>query len=175
LEDTFKDNGWVSPFFAPHTFEVDFIAAGNARKVVGILPDVYKDAPTIATAKAELESADIALFGQRALTMADNYGKGWFAILLGKKIDPQTAIPKYILDAIAFAHPVVTKEVWFNVLSYRVNYIDAEDIFTASAVFDDFRAKLLAFRNGDIDFVGIRNEMLATFPDDRINDVLAVF
>jgi len=56
-----------------------------------------------------------------------------------------------------------------------VNYIDAEDIFTASAVFDDFRAKLLAFRNGDIDFVGIRNEMLATFPDDRINDVLAVF
>ena len=37
------------------------------------------------------------------------------------------------------------------------------------------RAKLLAFRNGDIDFVGIRNEMLATFPDDRINDVLAVF
>lgn len=70
---------------------------------------------------------------------------------------------------------MVTKEVWFNVLSYRVNYIDAEDIFTASAVFDDFRAKLLAFRNGDIDFVGIRNEMLATFPDDRINDVLAVF
>lgn len=175
LEETFKDNPWVSPFFAPHTFEVDFVAAGNARKVVGILPDVYKDAPTIATAKAELESADIALYGQRALTMADNYGKGWFAILLGKKIDPQTAIPKYILDAIAFAHPVVTKEVWFNVLSYRVNYIDAEDIFTASAVFDDFRAKLLAFRNGDIDFVGIRNEMLATFPDDRINDVLAVF
>ena len=175
LEDTFKDNGWVSPFFAPHTFEVDFIAAGNARKVVGILPAVYQDAPTIATAKAQLESADIALFCHLSLSMADNYGKGRHAILPGKKIDPQTAIPKYILDAIAFAHPVVTKEVWFNVLSYRVNYIDAEDIFTASAVFDDFRAKLLAFRNGDIDFVGIRNEMLATFPDDRINDVLAVF
>lgn len=175
LESTFKDNPWVSPFFAPHTFEVDFVAAGNARKVVGILPDVYKDAPTIATAKAELESADIALYGQRALTMADNYGKGWFAILLGKKIDPQTAVPKYILDAIAFAHPVVTTEVWFNVLNYRVTYINANDLVTAPAVFADFRAKLLAFRNGDIDFVGIRNEMLATFPDDRINDVLAVF
>ncbi len=175
LDESFKDNPWVSPFFAPHTFEVDFVAAGNANKVVGILPDIYKDAPTIATAKAELESPDIALYGQRVLTMAGNYGKGWFAILLGKKIDPQTAIPSYILDAIAFAHPVVTKEVWFNVLSYRVNYIDAEDLVTASAVFDGFRAKLLAFRKGDLDFVDIRNEMLATFPDDRINDVLKVF
>ena len=107
--------------------------------------------------------------------MADNYGKGWFAILLGKKLDPQTAIPPYILDAIAFAHPIITKEVWFNVLSYRVNYIDLENLFTESTVFDGFRAKLLAFRKGDIDFVGIRNEMLATFPDDRINDVLKVF
>jgi putative ATP-dependent endonuclease of OLD family len=69
---------------------------GNARKVVGILPDVYKDAPTIATPRRS-SNHDIVLFGQRALTMADNYGKGWFAILLGKKIDPQTAIPKYIL------------------------------------------------------------------------------
>ncbi len=107
--------------------------------------------------------------------MADNYGKGWFAILLGKKIDPETAIPEYILDAIAFAHPIVTKEVWFNVLSYRVSYIDENEIFTAPAVFTEFREKLLAFRKGEIDFVSIRNEMLATFPDDRINDVLKVF
>lgn len=175
LDETFMDNPWVSPFYAPHTFEVDFVAAGNARKVIGVLPDVYKDAPTIATAKTDLESADIALYGQRVLTMAANYGKGWFAILLGKKIDPLTAIPTYIIDAIAFAHPVVTKEVWYNILSYRVNYIDAKDLLTASTVFTDFRAKLLEFRNGDIDFVGIRNEMLATFPEDRINDILEAF
>ncbi|HFH4240590.1 AAA family ATPase [Pseudomonas aeruginosa] len=175
LDESFKDNPWVSPFFSPHTFEVDFVSAGNARKVVGILPDVYIDAPTIAKAKADLESADSARYGQRALTMADSYGKGWFAILLGKKIDPETAIPEYILDAIAFAHPVVTKEVWFNILSYRVNYIDENDIFTAPAVFTEFREKLLAFRRGEIDFVGIRNEVLATFPDDRINDVLKAF
>ncbi|ENK6701000.1 AAA family ATPase [Yersinia enterocolitica] len=175
LEASFQDNPWVSPFFAPHTFEVDFVTAGNARKVVGILPDIYTDAPTIATAKADLESADIAQYGQRVLTMADNYGKGWFAILLGKKVDQETTIPQYILDAIAFAHPIVAKEVWFNVLSYRVNYIDKNDLVTASAVFIEFREKLLAFRSGEIDFVSIRNEMLATFPDDRINDVLKVF
>jgi len=38
-----------------------------------------------------------------------------------------------------------------------------------------FRQKLTAFLNGEIDFVGIRNEVLAVFPDDRINDVLKVF
>ncbi|HBP5605542.1 TPA: DUF2813 domain-containing protein [Pseudomonas aeruginosa] len=175
LEEAFQENPWVSPFFAPHTFEVDFVAAGNARKVVGILPDIYTDAPTIATAKADLESTDIARYGQRTLTMANNYGKGWFAILLGKKIDPETAIPEYILHAIAFALPIIAKEVWFNVLSYRINYIDENDIFTASAVFSEFREKLLAFRRGEIDFIRIRNEMLTTFPDDRINDVLKVF
>jgi putative ATP-dependent endonuclease of OLD family len=175
LEESFQENPWVSPFFAPHTFEVDFVAAGNARKVVGILPDIYTDAPTIATAKADLESTDIARYGQRTLTMANNYGKGWFAILLGKKIDPETAIPEYILHAIAFAHPIIAKEVWFNILSYRVNYIDENDIFTASAVFTEFREKLLAFRRGEVDFIRIRNEILSTFPDDRINDVLKVF
>lgn len=175
LDGLFQENPWVSPFFAPHTFEVDFVAAGNARKVVEILPKVYTDSPTIATAKADLESDDIARYGQRALTMADNYGKGWFAILLGKNVGPETAIPEYILNAIAFAHPIVKEEVWFNVLNYRVNYIDENDLFTAPAVFAEFREMLLDFRRGEIDFIRIRSEMLATFPDDRINDVLKVF
>lgn len=129
LETAFSGNPWISSFFASHTFEVDFVSAGNARKMVGILPDVYKDKATIATAKAELESADVALYGQRALTIANNYGKGWLAILLGKKIDPDIAIPEYILRAIAFAHPTVKKEVWFNVLDYRLKLLE-DDLVT---------------------------------------------
>lgn len=174
LEATFNGNQWISSFFAPHTFEVDFVSAGNARKMVGILPDVYKDKATIATAKAELESTDVALYGQRALTIANNYGKGWLAILLGKKIDPDIAIPEYILRAIAFAHPTVKKEVWFNVLDYRLKLLE-DDLVTTTEQCNEFRQKLTAFMKGEIDFVGIRNEMLAAFPDDRINDVLKVF
>ncbi len=174
LETAFNGNQWISSFFAPHTFEVDFVSAGNARNMVGILPDVYKDKATIATAKAELESADVALYGQRALTIANNYGKGWLAILLGKKIDPDIVIPEYILRAIAFAHPTVKKEVWLNVLDYRLKRLEG-DLVTTTEQCNEFRHKLTAFRKGKIDFVGIRNEMLAAFPDDRINDVLKVF
>lgn len=174
LETAFSGNQWISSFFASHTFEVDFVSAGNARKIVGILPDVYKDKATIATAKAELESADVALYGQRALTIANNYGKGWLAILLGKKIDPDIAIPEYILRAIAFAHPTVKKEVWFNVLDYRLKLLE-DDLVTPPEQCNEFRKKLTAFRKGEIDFVGVRNEMLAAFPSDRINDVLKVF
>lgn len=174
LETAFSGNPWISSFFAPHTFEVDFVSVGNARTMVGILPDVYKDKATIATAKAELESADVALYGQRALMIANNYGKGWLAILLGKKIDPDIAIPEYILRAIAFAHPTVKKEVWFNVLDYRLKLLE-DDLVTPLEQCNEFRTKLTAFRKGEIDFVGIRNEMLAAFPSDRINDVLKVF
>lgn len=174
LETAFSGNPWISSFFASHTFEVDFVSAGNARKMVGILPDVYKDKTTIATAKVELESADVALYGQRALTIAGNYGKGWLAILLGKKIDPDVAIPEYILRAIAFAHPTVKKEVWFNVLDYRLKLLE-DDLVTPPEQCNEFRKKLTAFRKGEIDFVGIRNEMLSAFPGDRINDVLKVF
>ncbi|MBS4432799.1 DUF2813 domain-containing protein [Pectobacterium punjabense] len=175
LAELYKNNHWVSSYFAPHTFEVDFVSAGNADLLVSILPHIYTDKPTIEKAKKELKSADIALYGQRALTMANSEGKGWFAILLGKKVNPETVIPQYILDAIAFAHPLIKKEVWFNVLSYRVNYIDENDFVTPSAVFAEFREKLQSFRRGDIDFVDIRKEMLATFPTDRINNILKVF
>ncbi|MBQ5265208.1 DUF2813 domain-containing protein [Klebsiella pneumoniae] len=175
LEELYKNNNWVSSYFAPHTFEVDFVSAGNADLLVSILPHIYTDEPTIEKAKGELKSADIALYGQRALTMANSEGKGWFAILLGKKVNPETVIPQYILDAIAFAHPLIKKEVWFNILNYRVNYIDENDFVTPTAVFTGFREKLQSYRKGEIDFVSIRKEMLATFPTDHINNILKVF
>jgi len=175
LEAFCNDNDWIAPFFAPHTFEVDFVTAGNARKVIAVLPNVYTDAPTIAKAKASLKSGDITRYGQRVLTMAENQGKGWFAILLGKKVDPHTAIPRYILDAIAFAHPVVKKEVWFNILNYRISFIEEDDPFVDPKTLAEFRIKLQLFKNGDIDFGDIKKEMFAAFPDDRINDVLEVF
>jgi len=174
LEHFTRGNQWVAPFFAPNTFEIDFVTAGNNDKVIGILGEVYKDPKTIVTAKAELESADIALYGKRVLTMATNEGKGWFAILLGKKIDHQTAIPRYILDAIAFAHPKIANEVWFNVLSYRLRYIEQSGLFTTEVV-AAFKTKLDGFRTGAINFTTIRNEMLAAFTADRINAILEVF
>ena len=49
------------------------------------------------------------MYGRRVLTMAENAGKGWFALLVGKMIDHRTIIPDYILKALSFAHgPIST-------------------------------------------------------------------
>jgi len=118
-----NDNKWLFPFYAPHTFEVDFVDAGNGEKVANILRDIYTDEATIATSRDELMSGDISASGKRVLTMAKNSGKGWFAILLGKAVDHHTTIPKYILDAVFFAHGKISNEVIFKVLAYRLTKI----------------------------------------------------
>jgi putative ATP-dependent endonuclease of OLD family len=169
-----KDNPWLGSFFAPHTFEVDFVAAGNSGTVVGVLNGVYKDVATIAAAKAELESSDIAAYGRRVLTMANDRGKGWFVILVGKTIDHHAIIPGYILDAIFFAHGAVRREILSNILNYRLNRVVEGGKFGAPVI-NDFRARLDAYRRGELDFDEIRDAMLAAFPADEINAILATF
>ena len=167
-------NSWISLFFAPNTFEVDFVTAGNTDKVVSVLDQVYTDTNTLTKARTELESADIALYGKRVLTMAVNQGKGWFAILLGNKIDCQTAIPDYILNAIFFAHPNITAQVWFNVLSYRLRCIEDTGHCTPANI-ADCRTKLDSFKDGKVDIFGIQSVFLSTFPGDRINKILEIY
>jgi putative ATP-dependent endonuclease of the OLD family len=142
--------------------------------VISALGEVYKDPTTILEAKADLESLDVARYGKRVLTMAANQGKGWFAILLGQKIDHETVIPKYIVDAVSFAHPDVAKEVWFNVLSFRLHHI-AESGLVPVGTPDAFRLRLDAFAAGKLDFADIRTEMLTAFTADRINAILECF
>lgn len=167
-----RDNPWIRSFFAAHTFEVDFVAAGNSAKVVAVLNEVYKDGPTIAVSKAELESNDVVAFGQRALTMANSVGKGWFAILVGKMIDHHTIIPDYIRAAIFFAHGPISEAIVFNILSYRLDKI-ASAASAGSAAIADFRGELESFRDGALDFAEIRRAMLEAFPADEINNILA--
>lgn len=192
-------NAWLSPFYAPHTFEVDFIAVGNSSNIVSVLNNVYDDAATIALSKVELELelGDITVFGKRALTMAKHSGKGWFAILLGKTVDHHTVIPEYIIDAILFAHGSVRAEVVFKILNYRlmsiIRDLDANRemvdktrgqpeqwytdwnnyIATRQASIPVFKSKLQEFQDGTCDFVQITAEMSTHFPDDNINAILA--
>lgn len=164
-------NPWLNAFFAPHTFEVDFISAGNADKVIRIINDVYTDPTTITKAKAEINSADIALYGKRVLTMANNQGKGWFAILLGKVIDFQTAIPDYILDAIFFAHSNIPNKIWFNIFDYRLKLILENNLSTPEVV-TNFRTTLNKFKLDEVDLPAISSELQKSFPDDQLNNVL---
>jgi putative ATP-dependent endonuclease of OLD family len=172
LDGFASGNPWVSTFYAEHTFEVDFVAAGNASAAVGVIDEVYTDLQTRATAKLSLESGDSYRYGRRILTMAKSAGKGWFAILLAGKIDHNAVVPGYLLDALRFAHPVISSETWFNILAYRIALDEAATI-TSATHRDPFIERLVEYRKGEVSFVQIRAEFMTAFPTDRINDVLA--
>lgn len=167
-------NPWLTAHFANHTFEIDFVTAGNAPAVVAILNSVYSDPQTIAAAKLDLESCDIARFGRRVLTMADNVGKGWFAILLGKIVGPDTRIPDYILDALFQAHLPVSRGIFASILLYRLKQIEDADTFGLEDT-SGMKANVARYLEGDLDFDGVRSAMLVAFPADGINTVLASF
>lgn len=119
-----NNNGWLSPFYANNTFEVDFIKSGNSNYFVNILSDVYRDANTITTSRAELKSIDSAISGQRVLTMANHEGKGWFAITLGKVIDFNVQIPDYIVNAVLFSHGSFSDDILFKILKHRFTKLE---------------------------------------------------
>ena len=165
-------NKWLTAHFADYTFEVDFVLAGNGAAVVSVLGEVYNNPATIALAKAELESGDIAQYGTRVLTMAKHVGKGWFAIILGKAITPDVQIPDYILDALFMAHRPVSDEILASIIEYRLK-VQLRTAGVLPVQVEAMRAHLERFRSGEIDFTSIRTEMLAAFPGDRINTLLA--
>lgn len=166
-------NPWLRLCFAPHTFEVDFIGAGNSASVISALGDVYTDPATINLAKLELESNDMARYGRRVLTMAGNIGKGWFAILLGNRIDHSVIIPTYILDAILFG-ATMTDELWFNTLSYRLVCMASDGFYAADSI-AFFKDILFIYKDGHVDFGFIKDEWLKAFPADPINAILQRF
>lgn len=174
LEEFSSDNPWLGVFFAPHTFEVDFLAEGNVDTVVSIISDVYSSPSHQLTAKAAIESADAFESGYRILKMAEKMGKGWFAILLAENIDHRTVIPTYIREAIRFAHPGLSAEAWLNILTYRLGILDELAEYPGESR-DAFRAALIAFRNGTSTFADIKQLASTSFVDDQINDILGFF
>lgn len=165
-------NPWLSVNYATHTFEIDFIAAGNAAQVASIVPLVYTDPRKKVSAIAELNSNDKEQYGKRVLTMAANQGKGWFAILLGKHITHNTVVPEYIYKAILFARGKLTIELFFNIYSYRIkSAIFAGDI--PQEIADTATVELDKYRNGIIDIVALKTAMRSATPGDQIHNILA--
>jgi putative ATP-dependent endonuclease of the OLD family len=172
LDEFVKDNPWLSVYYADHTFEVDFIAAGNGDTVKKVVSQVYVKPATINVAEAELISGRKELFGPRVLTMAKNKGKGWFAILLSNQISHKTVIPNYIRDAIFFARPSLSRELFFNIFKYRVQRaLLSQDI--PQVVADIAISNLQDYRNSAIDLLDIKEKMRVSLPGDQIHDILA--
>ena len=141
--------------------------------MVSILGEVYSDGPTIALAKTELESGDIAQYGTRVLTMAKHVGKGWFAIILAKAITPDVQLPNYLLSALFSAHRPISVETMASILQYRLKVQVASGQVMKPQI-DAMRETITRFRDREIDFAAVRAEMLTAFPGDRINTILAM-
>jgi putative ATP-dependent endonuclease of the OLD family len=174
LDQFIADNVWLANFYADYTFEVDFAAAGNSDLLVDILEEVYTDQPTIDKAKLSLESGDISKYGPRALTMARQSGKGWFAILLGGKVDHQTTIPRYIIDALHFAQSTLDIETVYNILTYRLAKVRESGAYPADVLIA-YNELLQQFRNRKINYAEIKEQTKVMLAGDRINDVLEVY
>jgi putative ATP-dependent endonuclease of OLD family len=174
LEALSSSNQWIEVFFAPHTFEVDFLVEGNVETTVSIISEVYSSTSGQSIAKAALESADIFESGYQMLKMATRIGKGWFAILLAGHLNDRTVIPAYILQALKFSHPVFSSEVRFNILTYRLDLMEKlADYPVETRV--SFRASLEAFRSGTSTFADLKALASTLFEGDQINDILEFF
>jgi putative ATP-dependent endonuclease of OLD family len=165
-------NPWFETFYAKHTFEVDFVAAGNHEAVVQTLPEVYKDDDTRALAKQQLQSGHLSQMGSRTLTMAKQEGKGWFALLLAEYITPEVQIPGYILQAIHFAHGTFPLPLLARVFQYR-----AECRFGSNPVDPSMKKAFLydvdRFVHGHIDLETLKASIDLMLPGDAVNDFLA--
>lgn len=171
--DTFgAGNGWVRNFYATHTFEVDFVGAGNHEAIVRSVEEVYKAPATITQATTELRSGLLHQSGFRTLTMAEQEGKGWFAVLLAKTLDHQVVVPPYIREAVLFAHGPFSRPLIIRILHHRMRCLWRIDV-ASHARLNAFALELEQFRDRKIDLPALRAAAATALPGDVVHAFLA--
>ncbi|WP_238922456.1 ATP-dependent nuclease [Achromobacter ruhlandii] len=158
-------NAWVRSFYATHTFEVDLVKAGNHEAIVRSVDKVYTAPATITQAKADLRSGLIRQSGYRTLTMAEQEGKGWFAILLAQTLDHQAVVPSYIRDAVLFAHGPFSRPLIMRILRYRMNRLWVIDP-AARPRLTAFNAEVECFGRSELDLPNLRAAAATALPGD---------
>lgn len=165
-------NAWVRSFYATHTFEVDLVGAGNHEAFVRSVDKVYKAPATIKGAITDLLSGLIHQSGYRTLTMAEQEGKGWFAILLAQTLDHQAVVPGYIRDAVLFAHGPFSRPLIMRILRHRVKCLLGIDR-AARPRLRAFNAEVERFGRSEIDLTTLRAAAVTALPGDVVHVFLA--
>lgn len=128
LEEFVKDNEWVKAFYAEHTFEVDFLLAGNSYEIINTINLEYKTEAAKKKAKEALEDDDVAVSGTEVLRLAAKFKKGWFALMLSENVNHLTELPEYIIEAIAFASPHLNQKTILSLMKYRLVKFQVETV-----------------------------------------------
>ena len=167
LTKLYGTNPWVKSFFAPHTLEVDFALAdtrANSDYISNVIELNYVDTDTVERHKKNLKSGTEAKCANTILTLAGNMGKGWYATTLSNYIDNATTIPKYILEAIAFASKeVISLDIILKMIEYSLSKYDGNTVID------------LKKENKEIKINDEKNEIIKKFKSEYENDVVTKF
>jgi predicted ATP-dependent endonuclease of OLD family len=164
LTEFCEDNEFLEPFFADHTFEVDFLMNGNSFELVECLDTIYTKQANRDKSKTKLEDTSVEIAGVEVLRLAEKYGKGWLALLLAEKLVYNTNIPTYILKAIAFASSHINLSSKVKAILYRLKEIRNNKN-------DDYHDEALKFRlRGKSE-----EELLESYCDKFEDDQLTIF
>lgn len=169
LDRFVNGNNWIEVFYAQHTFEVDFIITENIDEVKKLCDIVYTDPATVKTAKDDIESGDVALYGRRVLRMANNQGKGWFSILLSGELTFKTIIPEYILNSLLFLESIANKNILINIIKHRIKCYKLED---DSMNFREVRRSIRKYKSNDCNLNEVIDKLKEIIPDDQIIYIL---
>lgn len=171
--DTFvTGNPWLATFYATHTFEVDLVLSGNQEAFVQTVGKIYKAPTTIDEAVAALRSGQFPMVGLRALMMAEQEGKGWFAIMLADALNHQVVIPPYIQQAILFTYGRFSRPVIVRILQYRAAcLLRAEPL--ARPLLAILTAEIDRFQREEIDLIVLKAAAASALPGDGIHSFLA--
>ncbi|MDD2661726.1 MAG: hypothetical protein PHY54_18900, partial [Methylococcales bacterium] len=102
--------------------------------------------------------------GVEVLRLADKFGKGWLALLVAEQLVYNTYIPKYILEAIAFAAAHINISSKAKAVLHRLNQIQKHDGNSLKE-----QAKKFAINDKT------HKELVTSFIDNFEEDQLTVF
>jgi putative ATP-dependent endonuclease of OLD family len=129
LNEYCAGNSYLRPFYAKYTFEVDFLLNGNTFEVEHCINKIFNTVAKRTASIGKIKNEDVSISGREILRIAENYGKGWFALLLADQLVYNTFIPSYILKAIAFSSSHINSASIHKALFYRLKRIaDHTDI-----------------------------------------------
>ena len=125
LETLASDNNHIEVFFAKYTFEVHFLKASNLYEVTGVIDEKFK-LSTATKVKSKIESSDISVSGPEIIRIANQFGKGWFALMIAEKVTHKTFFPSYIRKGLRFAaqHITLPQAKNMSIKLYTMLFVD---------------------------------------------------
>jgi len=175
LDKLFKDNEYVDSYFAPHTLEIDFAEIEeNRRYIEPIIEIAYPEEGLKVTTRTQnvKEKYKKDLYGNESerydalSVILGRVKKGWYATLLSDLIDAEVVIPKYILEAIAFAsREVISPNIKVKMIQHSLKKYQEDE--NTSII-----KNMLESAKRDKDYENIINEFSMRFSDDMVSKLI---